>query len=410
MFHTDTDPGVVADFTINIGDVRQTIDGFGAAQSGIGLDATKADLLFSTSSGIGLSMFRLAFASNSTGPAPYYPETATMATFYNDAVLAAARGVTVWAAPWAAMDATWHSGGVLNGGSLLASHYADFATFCAGLQADVVANGGPTLSAQSVLNEPDYATSAYTSMTMSASEVVTYVKNNLGPALAALSPRPRLVVPECSSWDNSVTYLAALAADAAAYAYVDIVATHQYSGTVTALATAKHVWQSEMSYFNAFDPTMTNALVMAADVHSALTTGNVNAWLYWWAYGQNADNEGLIGFSGGTQTTKRLYALGNWSKFVRPTHLRIGTTGSVANLSLTAFRSTTGLTTVVVINSGTAQTVTVGFNGLHYTAMTPWITDATRDLVAQTAVPVSGNVFSATVPASSVTSFVGTGT
>jgi glucuronoarabinoxylan endo-1,4-beta-xylanase len=266
-----------------------------------------------------------------------------------------------------------------------------------------------------VQNEPDFS-AGYSSMLYTSAEMVSFLKV-LGPKLKALSPAPQILLPSVSNWDNGQSYLDAVIADSTAASYFDIASTHQYSGTVARFSGigTRSVWQTEMSYFSAFDATMTNALVMAADIHSAITTGNVTAWLYWWLIGQNLDNEGLIGngTSSGADTTvtKRLYALGNWSKFVRPGYVRIGTTGTVSNVSLTAFKNpSTGAFAVVAINTGAAVTMTLRLAGLTGSSVTPWVTDATRDLAAQAVVPVLNGLWSYSLPASSVTSFVGTGT
>jgi O-glycosyl hydrolase len=123
----------------------------------------------------------------------------------------------------------------------------------------------------------------------------------------------------------------------------------------------------------------------------------------------NADNEGLIGngTGGNTTVTKRLYVLGNWSKFIRPGYVRVSTTGTVTGVSVTAFLS--GKTCVVVaVNTGGSVSLTFGLPG-NLSTMIPYLTDATHDLAAQGGVSVIAGVMSTTLPGSSVTSFVGTG-
>lgn len=398
--------------TVNFGERHQTIDGFGAANAPQGLDSAKADLFFSTSGGgIGLSIMRLPFASNGAGGSPYFAETTTI---YADAALASARGALVWAAPWTAMTASWKDNASLVQGHLLQAHFGDFATFQAGLQASLVSNSGPTLYGMSVVNEPDLTDGqvSYESMQMSASDMVTYIKSNLGPALAALTPRPKLIAPECFNWDNTVTYLSTLLADSACAAYIDIVATHQYAGTVVALSTTKKVWQTEMSDLGVVAGDIANGLVLAARVHSALTTGNVTAWHAWWTRNNQANGLGLIGQSGDDSLTKRLYCLGNWSKFVRPGMVRCGVAGTLSGVSVTAFMNTTsGAFAVVAVNANaTATPCYLVLAGLTVTAHVPYVTSATQDLAAQASQPVAGNLIATTLAASSVTSFTGTGT
>ncbi len=136
--------------------------------------------------------------------------------------------------------------------------------------------------------------------------------------------------------------------------------------------------------------------------------GNVSAWHYWWLIGLNADDEGLIGYNGNTQITKRLYTMGNFSKFVRPGFMVVGTSGAPGGVSLTAYKNpTTGAFVIVAINqNGSATPITATLNGLSAGAVTPWVTSSTLDLAQQSALAVSGGSFTATLAASSVTSFV----
>ena len=152
-----------------------------------------------------------------------------------------------------------------------------------------------------------------------------------------------------------------------------------------------------------------DGLVVAGWVHSALVTGNASAWLWWWysplSSGTN-DNEGIVLQSG--TDTKRHYTIGNFSKFVRPGYTRVEVTGnSNANLLISAY---TGSSTVVVvaINNGTsAVTVPISISGGTAPAScTPNVTSASANLTAGSAVAVAGGTFSASLAASTVTSFV----
>lgn len=402
-----TPPGT-GTITVTFGDRKQTIDGFGCANAAIGLTSALADLFFSTSSGIGLSLFRVPFSQGGSGP---FEADAT--TLYADAAFAVARGAKVWAAPWTATPAAWKTNNNLVGGLLSPGHFGDWSATMCSLQAAMVANSAGTLYGLSVGNEPDLGNGGvtYESMGWTAADMATFIKANLGPGLAALSPRPLLIAPECSNWDTNGTFLSTLLTDSAAAAYIDVVATHQYAGTVAPFSTTKRVWQTEMSDLGStFDASMTNALGVAAQIHSALTTGNVAAWHAWLGRNNHADDSGLIGFSSDDALTKRLYALGNWSKFVRPGWVRIGTSGSIANVSVTAFeKPSTGEFAVVAVNSSTTTSGTVAINGLSVATVTPWLTSASANLAQQADVPVAKGVFTASLAASSVTTFVGTG-
>jgi glucuronoarabinoxylan endo-1,4-beta-xylanase len=63
----------------------------------------------------------------------------------------------------------------------------------------------------------------------------------------------------------------------------------------------------------------------------------------------------------------------------------------------------------VAINTGTASvTLPLFVGGTEWPAqVTPWVTSASASLASQTAIPLTGARFSATLAAQSVTTFVG---
>ena len=117
------------------------------------------------------------------------------------------------------------------------------------------------------------------------------------------------------------------------------------------------------------------------------------------AYYQN-DNEGLAIIQGSSTIAKRYFTLGNYSKFVRPGYVAVDVTGnSNANVLISGYKGTDGTVVVVAVNKGTAAvTVPISITGGTAPAMmTPTVTSATQNLVATTAVPVSGGSFSASL-------------
>jgi hypothetical protein len=52
------------------------------------------------------------------------------------------------------------------------------------------------------------------------------------------------------------------------------------------------------------------------------------------------------------EASKRLWALGQWSRFVRPGAVRVGVSGGAGGLRTAGFRNVDGSVAVVVINSG----------------------------------------------------------
>jgi glucuronoarabinoxylan endo-1,4-beta-xylanase len=137
--------------------------------------------------------------------------------------------------------------------------------------------------------------------------------------------------------------------------------------------------------------------------------GPASAWLWWWnqAAGTN-DNEGLL-LQNGT-VAKRLWVLGNFSRFIRPNYMRVSISGNApADVLLTAYKGADGTVVVVAINRGTASaTVPISMTGGTAPAtLTPWVTSASDDLASKTAIAVSGGSFMATLASKTVTTFVG---
>lgn len=391
------------DATINFSDLKQQIDGFGTADSPTALTSALADQFFTTQAGIGLSIFRMKTEAGGSGP---YNSDYT--ALWSDAKLAGDRGAKLWMAPGTAATGQKDNGSLVNG-HLLAGSYTAWATTLAGFQADLLTNSGHTLYAQSVQNEPDF-TPTYESMEFTTAEMTAFIKV-LGPLLHALTPPVKLMGPEAENWSTAASYMSDTNADATAKAQLDIPAVHQYEGTVTPLVTVQHVWQTEMSAFDAFDASITSGLTLAGWVHSALTTGNVNAWISWWDMGQNGDNEGLIGSTNGDTTiTKRFWTFGNYSKFIRPGSFRVGVTGGPSGVSVSAFKSGgADQVEIVAINtSGSSASLVCDLSGLIPATVTPWVTSSTQNLAALAPITVTAGSFTATIANNTVTTFVGT--
>jgi len=219
---------------------------------------------------------------------------------------------------------------------------------------------------------------------------------------------------------NGYDYGHWLAKDATAWPLIDIIGTHEYDSQkaepwpadVDGGKRSKPIWQTEVSgvmYWPEQGPStdINNGIVVAGWIHSALVVGEASAWLHWW-YTASGDNEGLL-ISGSTALTKRCYTLGNYSKFVRPGYVMVDITGNAnANLLLSAFKGMDDTVVVVAVNKGTSAAnvpITIA-GGTAPATCTPNVTSASANLTAGTAVPVTGGAFTASLAATTVTSFV----
>jgi glucuronoarabinoxylan endo-1,4-beta-xylanase len=427
------------DIVVNPTVPHQTIDGFGAADvytPGGALTPTQVRLFFDPVNGIGLSILRIGI--DVTG-------TPLGASTLADVQSTAPYGVLVWAAPWSPPGGDKDNGTQDDGGHLCASagqgscsgsNYDAWANVLAAFPAMVKAQTGVSLYGISAQNEPDY-TATYASCLYTASQMVSFVKV-LGPKLAALNPPVRLIAAESESWSHLWTgtdcnqtynYGTCIHQDPAADTAVAIYATHDYGfGPVPSPSwLAKPLWETEVSGLGSGSQgvpsvDISNGIAVAQWIYNALVTGGASAWHYWWLVNQatNKDNEGLIFATGQgpngvgdiTSPPKRLYTVGNFSKFVRPGYQRIDVSGPVpAGVQIAGFRSpANGTVAIVAINSTTsAAPVSLFVAGAGWpAAVTPWVTSATANLASSTAVALAGGRFSATLGPQTVTTFVGT--
>jgi glucuronoarabinoxylan endo-1,4-beta-xylanase len=175
----------------------------------------------------------------------------------------------------------------------------------------------------------------------------------------------------------------------------------------------KPIWQTEMSGVQGYpeqgpSSDIGNGIVWAKWIYDALVVGGASAWHAWWMSSLNSDNEGLLLQDGGT--TKRLYTVGNYSKFIRPGYQRVMISGTLpSDVVLTAYKnSSDGTVVIVAINSGTAAaTASLFISGGAPCQMTPWVTSSSDNLASKTALSVIDGRLSATLGAQTVTTFVG---
>ena len=118
---------------------------------------------------------------------------------------------------------------------------------------------------------------------------------------------------------------------------------------------------------------------------------------------------GLLGYDSTApnriSASPTFWALGNFSKFVRPGFVRIGTTSNAPTLLASAFKhAEAGQFAIVAINTGTSNKA-VSFSNVGFTAeVTPFVTSGTHDLAPLHTVSLADTV---TVPVGSIVTYVG---
>ena len=393
------------DITVNPATAYQTMDGFGIAdvwQAKSTSNAEQRTLFWDPDQGIGMSILRIGIDENGKimGDAGF-AEAPDVVKF----------GGKVWAAPWSPTANLKDNSNINNGGHLLASGYESWATTLAAFPAYFKTNTGVDLWGVSAQNEPDYVAS-YRSCIFDKTQMNNFIKV-LGPKLKALDPPVHLLAAEPDTWGNTWggdNFGTAIVGDATVSALVDIIATHDYdhrgSGNTTTRPSPpsgvkQHIWQTETTLDSGAD--IGPALAFDKAIYAAVTSGGASGWVYWWT------PEFLNGGST-TSPPKRVYAMGNFSKFVRPGYVRVAITGVPSAVQIVAFTNPSdGTFAIVALNSGSsAQNVSFFVSGAGWpSTVTPYVTSASANLTAGTEATVTAGRFSGSLAAQSLTTFVG---
>lgn len=147
-----------------------------------------------------------------------------------------------------------------------------------------------------------------------------------------------------------------------------------------------------------------------------MVNANASAYLYWIGAQAGNTNSHLVhingsGESGKVEASKRLWAMGMWSRFVRPGARRVGTSGSVpSGLKVASFRNEDGSVATVLLNGGGSAVkigVKVGGDGKGYGSVKAWVTDNTRNIeVIETGFDETQGVGSVSVPSRAMVAVV----
>jgi glucuronoarabinoxylan endo-1,4-beta-xylanase len=427
--------------TINGGSVLQQIDGFGFSSAFArgnvirGLSAANQkqvlDLLFSPTTGAGLDILRLGVSSTSSSIEPTNPggPNATPNYVWNGdddgqvwlAKQAQSYGVTrFYANPWSAPGYMKDNGNEANGGTLCglsgtscgsgdwrrayANYLIQYTRF--------YAQEGIRITDLAFTNEPNF-TATYSSMRFTPAQAVEFAKI-LGPL--AQSAGLNMTCCDAVGWSSQLGYTQAIVADATAAGYVTTHTGHSYGSNPTSPlpVSNRHTWMSEWAPSGGWntnwdDGTATAGIAIAQHIHTSLTQGNVNGYLYWYGISTGGTQAFLQGNGSTYSVSKRLWAMANYSRFIRPGANRIGATTGDGNLQLSAYRNTDGTVAVVVLNTGgsaIAVTYALQNTGVTTGTATPYLTNGANDTAAQPDIGVGGGTFSATVPARSLVTYL----
>lgn len=381
-------------------DRHQQIDGFGASSANIpalrAITDAQADMFFDPEKGIGLSLLRTQIQSDGSS------------TEIITAQKAVKRGVKVWASPWSPPAKYKTNGSLNNGGYLIRSDYGAWAEVLARYARTMQSEGVP-IYAISVQNEPDISQD-YPSCLYTAQDIRDFVPYLHSALESARVSSTKIMIAEDAEWTIDLSTIAL--ADPIIAPNVGIVAAHGYGRKRIRPYTtgSARLWETEVwgdTGANHFDPGIAEGLIWASSIHRFLTVANVNAWHWWTLMTDGDDNGGLTDLNG--YPAKRMYVLGQWSKFVRPGWYRIGVQYH-GPLQITAFKDPAGKSFVIVaVNlSGGSVLETFSLAGFAADFVAPWITSASLSLSPEPNVLVRDRRFTYALPPSSVVTFSGT--
>ena len=158
---------------------------------------------------------------------------------------------------------------------------------------------------------------------------------------------------------------------------------------------------------------MGSALRVANMIHDALTISNMNAWHFWWIYScsEPSCGNGALwpqgqGNPDNVEPTKRLWVMGNFSRFARPGARRIDATKNPErDVKVTAYRdSLKTKIAVVILNSKNEEfKADFDFGNTKIGSFKPYVTDDNNNLKEGSEVKVDGTKCSYSVPARSAT-------
>ena len=404
---------------IDFGAAEQTIDGFGGSEAWYGpMTSATINKLYGTAAGdLALTIMRVRIAPATWTSATQTADTTQWTTELDNASAAQALGATIFATPWTPppsmkIDNASRSNGT-ESGILNPASYADYAAYLK-TYVTYATSLGVNLYAVSMQNEPDWDPMTYESCLWTAGQFDTWLANYGSMPTAGTSVK--LMMPESFSFSPAMS--ATALNDPAAEANIGIIAGHLYGASPTyptlAKSMNKEVWETEhaLSSVNSsgtatsWSTSIGDALALAEEIHWSMTLGEYNAYNWWWVVNDN-DNQptGLID----SNNNPTYFGLGmeHFSRFVRPGYVRYSATSNpVSGVYLSAYAGN-GHQVIVVINANTtAASLPIQINNQTITSLTPYQTTSSASVAAQTAITVTGNSFTASVPAQSITTYV----
>jgi O-glycosyl hydrolase len=339
--------------------------------------------------------------------------------------------------------AQWTTNGQSCGGRLKAENETDYAKYMADVT-DHFARQGVKLDYISPFNEPDndFGDCGQEGMKVTPDQRDDIVRA-LGAEQRARHQKTSIIADESSQTTQFVSEVPQWISQPGTAQYVSALAHHTYNNPndgqlanvyETARSVGKKSWATEICCFGKgstgwnqeYDPTIDNALLMSRIIYKDFASAHDSAFQWWVAlasgYGTDPNarndqgwNDGLIYYdpdyaTNGNQTlyfTKRYYALGQYSKFVKPGSVAHNVTGAPGGVEVSTY-DRDGQWVVVVNNHNTTDTpLNLHFNSSSPVRATQAVRTSATESWANVAKPsVKDGTLSTTLAARSVTTYV----
>lgn len=339
--------------------------------------------------------------------------------------------------------AQWKTNAKSCGGYLKTENTQDFADYVADVTAHF-AKQGVKFDYISPFNEP---TNSFDSCGQEGMLVPVDQRDDIVRALGAeqqaRKQKTGIIADESSSTVSFNTEVPQWISQPDTAQYVDKLAHHTYNNPgddqrakiyETSKSVGKQSWSTEICCFGnggtgwaqEYDPTIDGGLNLSRIIYKDFATAHDSAFQWWVALSEQIGsdplakngegwNDGLIYYdpnyaTNGNQTlyfTKRYYALGQYSKFVRPGAVAHNVTGVPDGVEVSTYDDH-GKWVVVVNNHNTTDTaVNLHFNSKAPVRASKAVRTSATESWANVAKPsVKGGTASVTLPARSITTYV----
>lgn len=404
---------------VDWGKSAQVIRGFGGSEawSWIMPSARVKTLYGTAASDLGLSIMRLRIAPTTWNSSTQTADTSAWSAELTNGKAAQDLGATIFATPWtppASMKINNSDrSSKLYSGNLNPDNYSDYAKY---LNAYIkyAKTSGVNLYAISMQNEPDWDPKTYESCLWSASQMDTWAANYGASAVGTSGVK--LMMPESFSFATSMSDTALK--DSKAAANISIIGGHLYGSTPTyptlAKQMGKEVWMTEhyldstakSSTATAWSTNLADALAAAKEIHSAMTVGQYNAYVWWWLVNSNDKQPtGLIDSS--NNPTYFGIALKHFARYIRPGYVRYDATATpTTGVYLSAYAGNGHYVLVLINANASAVNIPVQLSNQAVTTLTPYQTTSASSFAQLSPLSVNSSSFTANLPAKSITTYV----